>query len=66
MLDETADSLEQRASVVRGKVAGRDRQPVEVVADELLGRGAHGLMIPRAEHVVEPARPKNVTVYANL
>jgi hypothetical protein len=61
LLDETAGLLEQRAPVVDGKISGRNRQLVEVVPDELLGRGrgSHDPMIPRAEHVVEPARPKN-------
>ena len=48
---------QEGAPVVRAQPGPcRNRQPVEVVADELLRSGLHGAIIPLLSEVVEPAR----------
>ena len=42
--------------------AGCDGKPVEIVPDELLGRGAHALIIPLLAALVEPARARSAQV----
>jgi len=56
-LDELARPGQEGAPVVRAQPGpGRDRQPVEIVADELLRTGLHAPIIPLLGDVVEPAR----------
>jgi hypothetical protein len=54
---ELARPRQEGAPVVRAQPGPcRNRQPVEVVADELLRSGLHAQMIPLLSDVVEPAR----------
>jgi hypothetical protein len=50
-----ASARQERAPIVRLEPRPcRNREAVEVIADELLRRGPHALIIPLLERVVEP------------
>ena len=58
-LNEVMRASHERPPVIGTQPAARrNGQPVEVVADELLGRGAHALIIPLRAALVEPARAR--------
>jgi hypothetical protein len=55
-----ASSRQERAPVVRLEPRPcRNREAVEVIADELLRRGPHALIIPLLRRVVEPGHACN-------
>jgi hypothetical protein len=59
-LYEFASARQERAPVVRLEPRPcRNREAVEVIADELLRRGPHALIIPLLDRVVEPGHASN-------
>jgi hypothetical protein len=55
LLYQFASARQERAPIVRLEPRPcRNREAVEVIADELLRRGPHALIIPLLERVVEP------------